>query len=330
MTAACPLCLPALPLDPPSLDASGQCPACHQIWPALQTGGLAIPVLLPDAAQGEVMAAQVAQLLHDPSLLHQWADGEDPTLVALANGLLTYAQAHYGQWTEAGLPHPDLSWLGGWLPEDLPSGSALVLGCGPGGELAALAGHRALQGRQVVLADSNLAALAWGQWLAQDGALALPWRSSATRIAWSQAALPAAEHQQMAAAQWVCADALHPPWPAGSAAVVISLALLDTVSDPIALVQQVEALLAPGGVWLVASPWCWQNRVTPLPRQLERFVEGADLVGGLQALLTGQEIEGLGAGLRLERHADNVPWALQMHPRFQANYALQVMLLRRA
>lgn len=329
VTAACPRCLPMLPTQPLWLDDQGRCPACGQLWPQLLVRGRAIPVLVPDAHHGQWMADQVAELLQNPALLHSWADGEDPTLAALANGLLTYAQAHYGRWAAVELPHPDLSWLREWLPGDLPQGNVLVLGSGPGGELAALAGEPALQGRQLLLADSNLAAIAWGQWLAEDGAVALPWRSSATRVAWTEVALPPAEQQQLAAAQWVCADALHPPWPAGRAALVISLALLDTVSDPIALVQQVEALLAPGGAWLLASPWCWQNRVTPQGRQLERFVDGEEMAAGLVELMTGRVIPGLGSALRLERHASDVPWLLQMHPRFLANYSLQVMLLRR-
>ena len=330
MAVACPRCLPGLALTPPWLDDAGNCPVCQQLWPLLQVGGRTLPVLVPDPMQGLVMAEHVKALIENPGLLHTWADGDDATKNALAHGLLTYCQAHFGQWTSSPLPHPDLSWLRGWLPLDLPAGQVLILGGGPGGELAALAADPALEGREICLSDSNLATLAWGQWLAQDGALALPWRTSATRIGWAETVLPAAAHRQLAAAQWVCADALHPPWPAGSAAAVVSLALIDTVSDPIALIEQVEALLAPGGVWLLASPWCWQNWVTPLARQLERFVEGDDLDSGLAMLLTGQGIAGLGSGFQLERYADHVPWTLQMHPRFQANYSLQVMLLRRA
>lgn len=267
--------------------------------------------------------------MENPKRLQSWVDGDDPLLAALASGLITYAQAHFGRFTPEELPHPDLSWLRGWLPADLPAGRVVILGCGPGGELAALAGDPALRNREIVLSDSNLAALAWGQRLAAEGSLALPWRRSATRLAWTHVQLPAEVQRLMAAAHWVCADALHPVWPAGEAAVVVTMALIDTVVDPIALIQQVEALLAPGGVWLVASPWCWQNRVTPVARQLERFVESDALEDGLAALMTGEVIEGLGSSFQLERREDAVAWHLQMHPRFVANYALQVMLLRR-
>lgn len=330
MALYCPLCQPRsaeralLGGDPL------QCGACGQRWPQLAGTAAPLPVLLPDADQGAEMAARVGELMDNPQHLQRWADSDDPQLSALASGLLTYAQAHFGAWTAEALPHPDLRWLRGWLPQDLPAGPVVILGGGPGGELAALAGDPALRGRSVYLSDSNLAALAWGQRLATEGSLALPYRASATRLAWSQVHLPAEVHAQLAAATWVCTDALHPVWPAGQVAAVVTMSLIDTVVDPIALVQQVEALLAPGGVWLMASPWCWQNRVTPPARQLERFVAAADLADGLAALLSGGVVPGLGSGLRVERQRDGVPWRLQMHPRFEANYALQVVLFRRA
>lgn len=329
MALHCPLCLPLHAAGAQLIGAPLHCRICGENWPALDGIGQPIEVLVPDAAQGEALVRCVSELMQNPQRLQSWVDGDDPLRAALASGLLTYAQAHYGRFAPEELPHPDLGWLRGWLPADLPAGRVVVLGSGPGGELAALAGDPALRDREIALSDSNLAALAWGQRLAAEGSLALPWRISATRLAWTQVRLPAEAQRLMAQAHWVCADALHPVWPAGEAAVVVTMALIDTVVDPIALIQQVEALLAPGGVWLVASPWCWQNRVTPVARQLERFVENGALEDGLAALLTGAVIEGLGSSLRLERREDSVPWRLQMHPRFVANYALQVMLLRR-
>ncbi len=312
-----------------ALSAEWSCPACAAKFVAFGVGAAEIPVVNGDAAFSDRLATEVATLFADPRHLLGWLEGDDELRHSLAGGLTTYAQAHFGEFAEPALPGAELSWLQGWLPADLPAGDVALLGCGPGGELLALA--KAIEpGRTVWLADANLAALVWGRLLAELGAVPLPYRASATRLGWATARLSESQRNILQRAHWLCCDALRPPWPAGSMAAVVSVGLVDSVADPIALIQQVEGLLAPGGVWLLAAPWNWQAAVTPPNRQLERFIPGDDLDAGLADLLTGAVIPGLGAALHVERRAPRIPWRLPVHGRMTVEYELDVLLLRKA
>lgn len=69
------------------------------------------------------------------------------------------------------------------------------------------------------------------------------------------------------------ADALDPPFEAGSARSIVLLNLLDSCRDPGVLVHQVDALLAPGGTLLLSCAFAWRDDVTPPPLHLsEQFL----------------------------------------------------------
>ncbi len=310
------------------LTANLACTTCEQQFSTLDVGGAQVPVINGDATFSRQLAQLGEQLFADPQQLRAWLEGDDPLQRAMAGGLVTYAQAHYGQFAEPPLPSADLGWLRGWLPRNLPDGDIALLGCGTGGELLAIEADLP-DDRSVWLADANLAALAWGKMLAIQGLIPLPYRESATRLGWSTAQIPQSCQHVLSRAHWLCCDALRPPWPAASLAAVITVGLIDSVADPIALIQQVEALLAPGGVWLLATPWNWQEAVTPQNRQLERFVDGSDLDDGVAKLLTGCMIPGLGAELRIDRRELGVTWRLPVHGRMTVEYLLDVLLLRK-
>ncbi|MSQ84458.1 MAG: class I SAM-dependent methyltransferase [Myxococcales bacterium] len=301
-----------------------RCQQCGRRWPAFAGGTDFIAVLLPDPDASARMVGLVSALMRDPNVLSGWHDGEDPLENALAGGLLTYAQAHFGAYARPALAAPDLSWLARAWPTQLPPGPIVILGCATGGEAWALRKIAGLAGREVWMVDANLAALAWGQMLFDNGTVMLPYRPTATRIDWCPAELP----ESAPPVRWLCADALFPPFAGESVAAVVTVGLLDSVSDPAALVQQIEALLKPNGVWLMASPWNWQPRVTPVRRQLERHLPGG-VPDGMAALLTGQVIAGLASDFTVEWRNDDVPWRLQVHARYVAEYRLQVMRLRK-
>ena len=318
----CPNCSAAAHRQP--LDTGLKCPHCGKRWPVLAHGTDFIPVLLPDVAAAERMAALCNAMLAKPDTLGRWVDGEDALELALAGGLLTYAQAHFGAYCAPPLQQPDFGWLAHALPQSLPEGPVAILGAGPGGEAWALRDAPILSGRQTWVVDANLAALAWGQMLFDNGSVVLPYRSSATRIDFATATLP----DRAPEVRWLCADALFPPFAAGSLAVVVTVGLLDSVADPFALIQQVEALLQRDGVWIMASPYNWQNRITPAKLQCERHF-GEALPDGMVALLSGRKISGIGADLQPEWRDDDIVWRLQVHPRYTAEYRMQAIRLRK-
>lgn len=102
----------------------------------------------------------------------------------------------------------------------------------------------------------------------------------------------------------VVADALAPPFAPGGFASVVALNLLDSCRAPLALLQALDAQLAPGGALLLASPFAYEDQVTPIAAQLDEA-----------------EVEAFffDRGYTLERA--ELPWPLQTHPRTQSVHA---------
>jgi SAM-dependent methyltransferase len=67
----------------------------------------------------------------------------------------------------------------------------------------------------------------------------------------------------------VLGDSLDPPLVGGSFDNVLLLGAVDSVRDPWLLLAQADALLAPGGRLLVATPFAWLDEVTPPQKQLD-------------------------------------------------------------
>lgn len=313
-----------LPLDP-----QRTCPACAATWPAV-TGlpGGDTPVLFTDRDQAERLRLACEAILTSPAALIAAAQGDDDVARTLAVQVVTWAQAHWGRHADPPLPAPDLAWLREWMPNerDLPPGPVLVLGCGAGGELPCVA----LPDRELLALDANPALLQLARGLAVGTFEVLPWRSLADRIEFRPVTLPSTVREVLRRTDFACADALDPPLPGESCAAVVAFNLLDSVPDPFLLLQQCEALLQPGGVLLLSSPYHWQDAVTPRGRQLDAHLPPE--LGqreGVEALLQGRLIPGFLDTLRLERSADGVPWEVPVHVRYSARYLLHVVRLRK-
>lgn len=96
----------------------------------------------------------------------------------------------------------------------------------------------------------------------------------------------------------VVADALSPPFAPGGFASVVALNLLDSCRDPLALLHAMDAQLAPGGALLLATPFAYEDAVTPIHLQLDEVEVEAFFIE---------------RGYALERAA--LDWPLHVHPR---------------
>jgi SAM-dependent methyltransferase len=310
------------------LDADFACPRCDTHWPALAVGHVRVPVLWGDPELGHRTAHATRDLLANLQDIDGWLAGtNDLQRTELATALATYAPAHWGPYAVPALPVTDLAWVREWAPAsaDLPEGPVLVLGCGPGGELPYLD----LPDRELVALDANLALVGYAAALAAGKAVRLPWRRLPSRIESRPLDLPPHVRHVLARTRLVCGDALDPPFAPESFAAVVALNLLDSVQDPALLLGQCEALLAPGGVLLLASPYHWQDAVTPPQHQLDRVLP-ADVPQqqAMEQLVAGPG--GLLPEMRLERSADGIVWEVAVHARFSARYLLHVMRLRKS
>jgi len=110
----------------------------------------------------------------------------------------------------------------------------------------------------------------------------------------------------------VLADALNPPFLARSFELVLALNLLDSCRDPGLMLQQALALVAPGGRLALASPFHWQESVTPRslwlrPEQVEDFLRAQSV-----ELTRGEAEWSLSLGPRSEIRHRCVTWLVRL------------------
>lgn len=117
-------------------------------------------------------------------------------------------------------------------------------------------------------------------------------------------------------------DAHDPPFRAGAFASVLLLNLLDACREPLLVLQQADALLAPGGALLLTTPWTWSDAVTPPDQRLD----GDELA----AILQGRPNRtGLRLDHALERREDELTWRLHTGPRLVHEYRCELFLSRK-
>jgi len=120
----------------------------------------------------------------------------------------------------------------------------------------------------------------------------------------------------------ICGDALDPPLIPGVYDRVVALNLLDSVANPHQLLSVIDALCAPGGELVIASPYSWQSSIVAEGHRI-----GADdPARALVALLTtGQD---LGGRYQIEDEAD-LPWTLRRDARSAATYCIHYVRARK-
>jgi SAM-dependent methyltransferase len=143
---------------------------------------------------------------------------------------------------------------------------------------------------------------------------------------------------------WAC-DALALPFAPAVAELCLALNLLDCVLDPRRLLQGMADATAPGGRILLATPYDWSTRATPLEAWLgghsQRAAHGGAGEAFLHALIGDapdadpfladpppadpHAVQGLA---RIAEQAE-WPWATRLHARSAVQYRTHLLALRR-
>ncbi|MEZ4266656.1 MAG: class I SAM-dependent methyltransferase [Myxococcota bacterium] len=152
--------------------------------------------------------------------------------------------------------------------------------------------------------------------------VSVPWRRVARQFVPISLELPG-DALDSARVHHVIGDALAPPFLAERFGLVVAFGLIDAIWDPWVLLGQLDALVAPGGLLLLAQPFHYEPHAQPPdawldgPAALRRA-----LAGGLEGL---EHLD-----FRVLEEADAVPWPLPAHNRLVHHYMAHVLLATRA
>jgi SAM-dependent methyltransferase len=127
-------------------------------------------------------------------------------------------------------------------------------------------------------------------------------------------------------------NALDPPLFPEVADVAVAVNLLDTVRNPLSLVGQLDAILAPSGLLVITTPLSWNEEITPPEEALGGGTAGAwarlGTPAGLVELLSGRLP--LLPYLRYEiLEQTDVPWTVREHARMVTTYEVHVLVARK-
>ncbi len=308
-------------------------PRCRHEYPIVD----GIPVIMPDLRRhlGERGVELLLRDDIDPAVLGLVGDalGPDSWLDMVRAGVSTYAWDSYA---DLHAPEPpdeprpgaarrclrDLLALAG-DPSLAGVARMLDLGCGGGRTSFDLAA--AAPGALVLGVDSNLALLRLARQVATTGGGAYGRRRIGTVYDHCrfEAALPGRERVDF----WAC-DALALPFAARAAGLVLMLNLLDCVAEPHRLLVEAAAVLHPGGLLLLATPFDWATRATPsqgwIGGHSQRGSGGGAAEPLLRALLTEGAHPHAVPGLQVLGTGD-CQWHTRLHARAAVAYRSHIL-----
>lgn len=122
---------------------------------------------------------------------------------------------------------------------------------------------------------------------------------------------------------FLVADALDPPFRAGSFDIVAGLNLLDNVSVPLVLLGQMDALLGSGGRLILSSSYEWRADICDPEEWIEE--EGLETAETVRRILEGKMLPEMGFGYKVLQELQRVPWILRNHTRYWSVFLVHII-----
>jgi SAM-dependent methyltransferase len=135
-------------------------------------------------------------------------------------------------------------------------------------------------------------------------------------------------HTEVSNLCFILADALDPPLTACSMDFVSALNLIDSISNPLILIGQMDAMLKHGGKLLITSPFTWNRDITPESCWLEEPETSPLII--LRELLEGIRMPQNDFTYRIVREELNIPWILPVSANQMSLFRTQVMLAEKS
>ena len=206
-----------------------------------------------------------------------------------------------------------------------PSGLAIELGSSVGADLPALGALA----ETVVAIDSYVVPLRWAAQRCMGQRPLIVERQGGHAFRTSRIPVDSAETQAgLGRVVTICGNALDPPFVAECADIVLALNVLDNVTAPLTLLGQIDALLKPGGLAVIGSPFHWQDTITALQRRPESVTGTSSGPDAVRALLGGKGpgMEQVSWELLEEREVD---WVVRDHDRCAMTYRVWLMAAKK-
>ena len=309
-------------------------PTCRHEYPIVD----GIPIIMPDLRRhlGERAIELLLRDDLDPAVLGLLGDalGPDSWLDIVRQGVSTYAWDAYADLdpgeppggVRPGAARRSMAALLA-LAQAEPAGRVLDLGCGGGRtsfDLAATADEPLVLG-----VDTNLALLRMAGRVSRGGGVSYGRRRIGT--VYDQRKFPADLPGRERVDFWAC-DALALPFAAAQAGLVLALNLLDCVADPHRLLLSMAAMLAPGGLLLLATPFDWSTRATAVQGWIGGHSQRGEGAGSAEPLLLALLTEGAHplsiVGMQVLGTAD-CDWQTRLHARSAVAYRSHLVAARR-
>lgn len=124
-----------------------------------------------------------------------------------------------------------------------------------------------------------------------------------------------------------CCDAAVLPFAPATFAFAASINVIDCLAAPREALAEIARALRPGGTALIATPYDWSPAATPVEQWLGGHSQRGANRGASEPVLRRMLTE---VGLQIVSEEPSVPWRLRLHERSTVEYAVHVVVARRA
>jgi SAM-dependent methyltransferase len=311
------------------------CPSCQHEYPVLDF----IPIIVPDLAP--LLAERGVELL-----LRDDLEACSESLLGDAFGpdswfdVMRQVQSTYGWDAYADLDPQERAVPDGPVPGAARRCLAQLLALRPPLEAERLLDIGCAAGRTAfTLAEAHAGALVLGVDI-HLGLLRLAQRAAGGMVSYPRRRIGLVYDRRRFAVDlpdvdrvdfWAC-DALALPFSPGIADLCVALNVLDCVANPRLLLENLAASVRSGGHILLATPYDWSARATPLAAWLGGHSQRAAHAGAgeafFHALLTGGAEHAI-PGLACLAEQDAWPWQTRLHDRGAVQYRTHLAALVR-